>query len=65
MYIIKHYEMNRRSNMSISKKLLALLLVSTFAVSILEKSIKDSYREGTDRNDGVNFQKYLEMLTNE
>ena len=35
------------------------------ATRFLEKSIKDSYREGTDRNDGVNFQKYLEMLTNE
>ena len=35
------------------------------ATRFLEKSIKDSYREGTNRNDGVNFQKYLEMLTNE
>ncbi len=32
------------------------------AVRFLEASIQDSFKEGTDRNDGVNFQKYLEML---
>lgn len=32
------------------------------AVRFLEVSIRDSFREGTNRNDGVNFQKYLEML---
>lgn len=41
----------------------------TYAVELatrfLEKAIRDSYREGTDRNDGVNFQKYMEMLINE
>lgn len=35
---------------------------SEAAVRFLEKSIKDSYLENSDRNDGVNFQKYLEML---
>lgn len=35
------------------------------ATRFLEKSIKDSYREDTDRNFGVNFQKYLGMLINE
>ncbi|MGN0572044.1 MAG: pyridoxamine kinase [Candidatus Fimenecus sp.] len=32
------------------------------AVQFLEASIKDSFTEGTNRNDGVNYQKYLEML---
>lgn len=32
------------------------------AVRFLEASIRDSFQEGTNRNDGVNFQKYLEML---
>ncbi|MGN0520476.1 MAG: pyridoxamine kinase [Candidatus Fimenecus sp.] len=32
------------------------------AVRFLEASIKDSFHERTNRNDGVNFQKYLEML---
>lgn len=32
------------------------------AVRFLEASIEDSFKEGTDRNDGVNFQNYLEML---
>lgn len=35
------------------------------ATRFLEKAIRDTYREGTDRNSGVNFQKYLEMLINE
>lgn len=35
------------------------------ATRFLEKAIRDSFREGTDRNDGVNFEKYLEMLINE
>lgn len=32
------------------------------AVRFLEASIKDSFSEGSDRNDGVNFQNHLEML---
>lgn len=32
------------------------------AVRFLEASIKESFKEGTNRNDGVNFQNYLEML---
>ena len=32
------------------------------AVRFIEASIGDSFKEGTNRNDGVNFQKYLEML---
>ena len=32
------------------------------AVRFLEKSIEDSFKEGNDRNEGVNFQKYLSML---
>ena len=32
------------------------------AVRFLEASIQESFQEGTDRNDGVNFQNYLEML---
>lgn len=39
----------------------AVALASKF----LSKSIKSSFLEGTDRNDGVNFQKYLEMLKDE
>ncbi len=35
------------------------------AAKFLEMSIKSSYSEKTDRNDGVNFQKFLEALTNE
>lgn len=35
------------------------------AARFLETSIKDSFYEGTNRNDGVNFQKYLEMLLDE
>lgn len=35
------------------------------AAKFLEMSIKSSYLEKTDRNDGVNFQKFLEVLTNE
>ncbi len=35
------------------------------ATRFLEKAIKESYREATDVNSGVNFQKHLEMLTNE
>lgn len=35
------------------------------AVRFLEKAIEDSYLEHTDRNDGVNFQKYLGMIINE
>lgn len=34
------------------------------AAKFLEKSIEDTFREGTDRNAGVNFQKYLEVLKN-
>lgn len=33
------------------------------AVRFLECTIKDSFLEGNDRNDGVNFQKYMAMLT--
>ena len=32
------------------------------AVRFLEKSIADAYRERNERNGGVNFQKYLEMI---
>ena len=32
------------------------------AFRFLEASIEESYRAGTDRNDGVNFQNHLEML---
>lgn len=42
-----------------------LVYAIELATKFLEKSIKSSFREGTDRNDGVNFQRYLEMLTNE
>lgn len=35
------------------------------AAKFLEKSIEDTFREGTDRNAGVNFQKYLEVLKND
>lgn len=35
------------------------------AVRFLEKSIADAYLEGNERNGGVNFQKYLEMIVNE
>lgn len=35
------------------------------AVRFLEASIAESYARGTDRNDGVNFQNYLEMLLDE
>lgn len=33
------------------------------AVHFLECAIEDSFLEGNDRNDGVNFQKYMAMLT--
>lgn len=33
------------------------------AATFLAASIEDSFLEGNDRNDGVNFQKYLYMLT--
>lgn len=36
----------------------------TLATEFLQKSIEDSYKENTDRNDGVNFQRKLEMLIN-
>ncbi len=32
------------------------------AVRFLSASIEESFKEGTDRNDGVNFQNHLEML---
>lgn len=35
------------------------------ASKFLEKSVQSSFYEGTDRNDGINFQKYLEVLKNE
>lgn len=35
------------------------------AVRFLEASIAETYARGTDRNDGVNFQNYLEMLLDE
>lgn len=35
------------------------------ATRFLESSIRDTYLAKTDRNDGVNFQTYLEMLINE
>lgn len=35
---------------------------SETAVKFLEKSIKDSFLENSDRNNGVNFQNYLEMI---
>ncbi len=35
------------------------------AVRFLEASISESYVCATDRNDGVNFQNYLEMLLDE
>lgn len=35
------------------------------AVRFLEVSIEESFRAGTDRNDGVNFQNHLEMLFDE
>lgn len=35
------------------------------AAKFLSKAIESSFYEGSDRNDGVNFQEYLEMLTNE
>ncbi len=35
------------------------------ASKFLEKSVKSSFYEGTDRNDGINFQKYLEVLKND
>lgn len=37
----------------------------TTASKFLEKSVQSSFNEGTDRNDGINFQKYLEVLKNE
>lgn len=35
------------------------------ASKFLEKSVQSSFNEGTDRNDGINFQEYLEVLKNE
>ncbi len=35
------------------------------ACRLIEKALRDTVREGTDRNDGINFEKYLEMLVNE
>lgn len=35
------------------------------ASKFLEKSVQSSFCEGTDRNDGINFQEYLEVLKNE
>lgn len=35
------------------------------AAAFLEKSIESTFNEGTDRNDGVNFQEFLEMLKND
>lgn len=35
------------------------------ASKFLEKSVQSTFCEGTDRNDGINFQKYLEVLKNE
>ena len=43
----------------------SLVYAIELATKFLEKSIKSSFREGTDRNDGVNFENCLEMLTNE
>lgn len=40
-------------------------VASETAVRFLEKSIADSFYEKSDRNDGVNFQKYLEVIMNE
>lgn len=35
------------------------------ASKFLEKSVQSSFNERTDRNDGINFQEYLEVLKNE
>lgn len=35
------------------------------ASKFLEKSVQSSFNEGTDRNDGINFQEYLEVLKND
>lgn len=35
------------------------------ASKFLEKSVQSTFCEGTDRNDGINFQEYLEVLKNE
>lgn len=35
------------------------------ASKFLEKSVQSSFYEGTDRNDGINFQEYLEVLKND
>lgn len=35
------------------------------ACRLIEKALHDTLREGTDRNDGINFEKYLGMLINE
>lgn len=43
----------------------SLVYAIELASKFLEKSIKSSFNEGSDRNDGVNFQKYLRLLTDE
>lgn len=35
------------------------------ASKFLEKSVQSTFYEGTDRNDGINFQEYLEVLKND
>lgn len=35
------------------------------ATRFIEKAIRDTVKEGTDRNDGIAFEKHLEMLINE
>lgn len=35
------------------------------ACRLIEKALRDTVREGTDRNDGINFEKYLGLLINE
>lgn len=40
----------------------SILHAVNLATGFLQKSIEDSYKENTDRNDGVNFQQHLEML---
>ncbi|MBE6827677.1 MAG: pyridoxamine kinase [Ruminococcaceae bacterium] len=35
------------------------------ASRFIEKAVRDSVRKGTDRNEGINFEKYIEALINE
>ena len=40
----------------------SVLQAVNIATVFLQKSIEDTYKENTDRNNGVNFQQHLEML---